>query len=163
MQRGWQRWSSSTSESDLIVMGVDPGKIGGIAIINTSKPEKPRLIRMPLLEDRTYDIEAMQDILVSFCPDVLVIERVTRPAQLVRCMALFEGLGAAVSGSVVTVPPAVWKRRLGLIHQNKHASMELARNLYPHTAHELKRVTVDDGLAEALLIAHDYLEQYEST
>ena len=51
------------------------------------------------------------------------------------------------------ISPAVWKKALGLLKQEKAASLALARRLYP-TARPMLYRKKDEGRAEALLIAH---------
>lgn len=50
------------------------------------------------------------------------------------------------------VPPATWKKSLGLLKQGKGASLEKARALFPEATDRLKRKK-DHNRAEALLIA----------
>jgi len=108
---------------------------------------------MPATDGHTYDIAKIVVMLgEAEYGDLLVIERVTRPASLVRCMAIFEGVGWAMGYRVETVRPQTWKSYFGL-GANKQASLDLAKERFPHLAHEFKRVTRDDGKAEALLLA----------
>ena len=83
--------------------------------------------------------------------DVLVIEKVTRPASLVRCMGLFEGIGAALELETHTVRPQEWKKYYGL-SKNKQESIDLALEHYPSLDSEITKIS-DDGIAEAVLIA----------
>lgn len=82
---------------------------------------------------------------------LLVIEQVTRPASLTRCMGLLEGLGEALGYEVVTVRPQEWKRyfHLGPV---KADSIALALKKWPSLAKTITKAG-DDGLAEAALIA----------
>ena len=132
-----------------MILGVDPGRYGGIAMLGNTAVS---LYPMPATDGHTYNISAIAKILGMQFPDLLVIERVTRPASLVRCMAIFEGMGWAMGYRVETVRPQEWKKHFGL-GPNKQASLDLARERFPHLAHEFKRVTRDDGKAEALLLA----------
>ena len=133
-----------------MIVGVDPGRYGGVAMLWN---DNAYVYPMPATDGHTYDIEAISAMLSRLVPDRLVIERVTRPASLVRCMAIFEGLGVALGYRVETVRPQEWKRHFGLVGGDKGQSMKLARQRFPHLAHEFKRVTRDDGKAEALLLA----------
>ncbi|KMM77257.1 hypothetical protein ACP93_02565 [Xanthomonas sp. NCPPB 1128] len=56
--------------------------------------------------------------------------------------------------------PAVWKRRMGLLGQDKDAARQLALQRFPAAATQLQRKK-DDGRADALLIAlyHEHTEQ----
>ncbi|WP_161795366.1 hypothetical protein [Xanthomonas sp. MUS 060] len=62
--------------------------------------------------------------------------------------------------SYTRVIPAVWKRRFGLLGQEKDAARQLALQRFPTAAAALKRKK-DDGRADALLIAlyHENTEQ----
>ena len=110
---------------------------------------------MPAASGHEYDVVEIANMLGDARKegDLLVIERVTRPASLTRCQGIFEGLGVALGYRVETVRPQEWKRHFGLVGGDKGQSMKLARQRFPHLAHEFKRVTRDDGKAEALLLA----------
>lgn len=135
-----------------MIVGVDPGRYGGIAFLNG---EFAVTFPMPATTGHDYRVWEIMNLLVEDPPEkreLLVIERVTRPASLTRCMGIFEGLGVALGYRVETVRPQEWKKHFGL-GADKQASLDLARERFPHLAHEFKRVTRDDGKAEALLIA----------
>ena len=136
----------------MAIWGVDPGRYGGLAIITGNDSD---VYHMPATDGHTYNIPEIAMMLgeAFFADELLVIERVTRPASLTRCMGIFEGLGVALGYRVETVRPQDWKRAMGLTGKDKRASMELASSLFPALAHEFVRVTRDDGKAEALLIA----------
>lgn len=74
------------------------------------------------------------------------------------CLRTVAELGIA---SLTIVEPAVWKRRAGLIGKDKDAARELAIELFPELADQLKRKK-DHGRAEALLIARFGVSHYES-
>jgi hypothetical protein len=82
---------------------------------------------------------------------MLVVEQVTRPASLTRCMGLLEGLGEALGYEVVTVRPQEWKRHFGL-GPVKADSIALALKKWPSLKRTITKAS-DDGLAEAALIA----------
>lgn len=158
------------------IVGVDPGFSGAIAVLCDGAP---KLYRMPLLKQRkhAYHVVEMAKILLGvntlqgktilelatawhttaendgfdYYMPLLVVEQVTRPASLTRCMGLLEGLGEALGYEVVTVRPQEWKRYFGL-GPVKADSIALALKTWP----ALKRFITkagDDGLAEAALIA----------
>lgn len=137
----------------MVVIGVDPGRYGGIATLDDEYMAQ-YVIPMPAKSGHEYDIGFIRDHIADFAPEdvMLVIEQVTRPASLTRCQGIFEGLGWALGYDVRTVRPQTWKAHFGL-HSDKRASMGRAAALYPHLANEFRRVTVDDGKAEAILIA----------
>lgn len=139
-----------------MIVGVDPGYNGGICFLD----ETAEVFRVPLLKQKKheYDTVAICELLASVEPSVLIIEQVTRPASLTRCMGLFEGIGLALGYEVGLVRPQVWKAALGLT-RDKQMSIELARELWPELRKRVKRKN-DDGLAEAALIAY-YWREYE--
>ena len=100
----------------MIILGVDPGVYGGMAFVHDDKDTAPIVFRMPM--DGTgrhcYDLPSIMDIIFDLLPDVLVIEKVTRPASLVRCMGIFEGIGAGLEIETHTVRPQEWKKYYGL-------------------------------------------------
>jgi crossover junction endodeoxyribonuclease RuvC len=53
---------------------------------------------------------------------------------------------------LVSPPPALWKRVLGLSGKGKDASRMAASNFWPHHAGQFARVK-DDGRAESALLA----------
>lgn len=110
------------------------------------------VVAMPATSGHNYDIDAISAMLDGQPPDILVIERVTRPATLTRCMGIFEGIGTALGYRVETVRPQEWKGYFNL-GRDKQLSLDLAKERFPILAHEFKRVTRDDGKAEALLLA----------
>ena len=139
------------------VVGCDPGYGGAIAVLGD---RAPKLYKMPLLKQpkHAYDVVAMVRILFTVMPEsydtsplLLVIERVTRPSSLTRCMGILEGLGQAFDYEVVTVRPQEWK---GYFHlgPDKAESIALALKRWPSLSRTIKH-RGDDGLAEAALLA----------
>lgn len=142
------------------VVGVDPGYSGAIAALGRGAPA---VYRMPLLKQRkhAYHVVAICNILCQYGtaemiqaagpPPLLVIERVTRPSSLTRCMGLMEGLGEALGYDVVTVRPQEWKAYFGL-GPAKTDSIALALKRWPSLRRTITK-RGDDGLAEAALLA----------
>ena len=143
------------------IVGCDPGFAGAIAVLGPKGA--PTLHRMPLLKQRkhAYHVVDICDLLCENGPSemipataptpLLVIEQVTRPASLTRCMGILEGLGEALGYDVATVRPQEWKRYFGL-GPVKADSIALVLKKWPSLAKVITR-TGDDGLAEAALIA----------
>ncbi len=165
------------------IMGVDPGLSGALAILDTES-KAVVLMDMPVTvlsskrvrskktgKMRTKDRRAVcgrsiGDFVEMYAPDVAIIESVaSRPEQgVVSVFAFGESYGAACGAveamnvPVVRVPPAVWKRHVGLLRTDKKASLKKARLLYRKARPQLQRVK-DNGRAEALLIAHFYADR----
>ena len=154
-----------------VVIGIDPGKSGAIAIY---RPQCQMLTvwNAPLLADpkgkAETDLHGLFNILrVIDGPVMAVLEQASsRPGEgSVSAFSFGRGYGAiqmalAVHGHQVRmVTPSVWKRHFGMIFakgtpkaQIKAASRSLAQQRFPAMADHFKRVK-DDGRAEASLIA----------
>ena len=154
-----------------VVIGIDPGKSGAIAIYRPSI-RTLTIHDAPLLANTKGKTEtdmhglflALRVIDISV---MAVLERASpRPGEgSVGAFSFGRGYGAiqmalAVHGHQVrTVTPSIWKRHFGLIFskgtpkaQIKAASRALAQQRFPELADHFKRVK-DDGRAEASLIA----------
>lgn len=137
-----------------MIIGVDPGYNGGICFLG----DRTEVFRMPLLKQKRheYDAVAICSLLARVEDATVVIEHVTRPSVLTRCMGLFEGLALALGHEVALVRPQEWKAALGL-NRDKQLSIDMARELWPELRSRIKTKR-DDGLAEAALIAYYWRE-----
>ena len=148
------------------VIGIDPGAKGAIAIL-TDTGSLVEVWDMPTLE-----IKVGKATKTRISPEVLAeelrnwdsvraayMEAVSSSPQMgvSSAFAFGEGFGvvkgvlAALGVPLVLVPPAKWKRDMGL-NQSKDGSRAKAIAKWPSHAGEFKRVK-DDGRAEAALIA----------
>lgn len=145
----------------MIVIGIDPGLLGGIAAI-TDTGEFIDAADLPVIRDRSLawiDGDLLRSKILSYQGSKrAVIERVSAmPKQGVASSFEF-GVGfGSILGVVQSlglpmelVTPASWKKALGL-SSDKSASLHRARLLFP--AADL-RLAKHDGRAEALLLAH---------
>lgn len=154
----------------VIIIGIDPGVSGAIAVIT---PQGANVWDTPLDAAGEYDIEAMATLIArnvrewesyrAFLEDgVIVPNRVDgRPefrgqsakstARQWRGIGIWEGILGALGVPYELVPPATWKRALG-VTRDKQTSRDRARELFPAAAHLIYRAK-DDGRAEALLVA----------
>lgn len=145
------------------ILGVDPGAMGGLAIVHGGRLVKGT--RMPVVElrgkkqvDARAVVEWWSDCMVPF--DVAVIEAVhAMPKQGVsstfqfgRMLGAIESLVYAVGSPVHYVTPAAWKRALGL-GSSKQGSIDLAKIRFGSQADQLLKFKADDGIAEAALMA----------
>jgi len=137
----------------VIILGVDPGVYGALAFVVQDPGETPIVYRMPMDGSgrHGYQLDVISDCIFANMPDLIVVEKVTRPASLVRCMALFEGLASGLEIECMTVRPQVWKKHFGLT-KDKQGSIDLALELFPGLDSEITKIS-DDGVAEAVLIA----------
>jgi crossover junction endodeoxyribonuclease RuvC len=69
-----------------------------------------------------------------------------------RAAGVVHGALAALGFQINFVRPTEWKKYFGLSGKDKHASIAMAKNLYPEAAELLTRKK-DHGRAEAILIA----------
>lgn len=147
------------------IIGIDPGNKGAVAIL-TAAGELVEVWDMPTLE-----VKVGKATKTRISPELLAQELRNWDDVKVACMeavasspqmgvasafAFGEGFGivkgvlAALGIPLTLVPPARWKRDMGL-NASKDGSRARAIAKWPAQAHEFKRVK-DDGRAEAALI-----------
>ena len=143
----------------MIICGIDPGKTGAIARINTTN-KIVTIYDMPLNTQGDFiDCKAIFSLFQG--ADEIWIERVHARrtdgrSSLAGFMTMYGGLRATAKLSSIPtklILPQKWKKVLGLLGTNKKASNFLAAELYPQIAEKVKRVK-DHNRAEAVLIAH---------
>lgn len=148
------------------ILGVDPGLSGAMAMLNAGAvnvfdiPTTTRTVnKKEKRQIDPYQLSAWLEIqrpLIKFA----VVERVgTMPGQGVTSAFNFgfttgciHGIIAACGIEIRTVPPQVWKRKYGLLGQNKDASRGEASRRFPQFTH-LWQLKKHDGRAEAALLA----------
>lgn len=141
----------------MTIIGVDPGRKGGIGVISNVEQAYP-------YEDGTLNK------LCKIRPDAVVwVESVhAMPGQGVRSMFNFGYSAGKIEGILIAnimeyyfVRPQDWKKEFGLIGKDKSASIEKCKEIFGDI--DLKRTArcrkEDDGMAEALLIA-EYGRRY---
>ena len=151
-----------------LVLGVDPGVSGAMAVYDLDRDAVTEVIDMPVhVVQRNGSKRATLDLYqlgvfistLSSRLRVAVVEDVhAMPKQGVSSTFSFGFSAGAVQGVVATlmapialVRPAIWKRALGL-NGDKDASRRKASMMFPYAANNwpLKK---HDGRAEAALIA----------
>lgn len=139
----------------MIYIGIDPGKSGAMAMINTDRDQ---------VMVRPFDADEYQEALELFSVEkcFAVVERVSaRPGQGVVSMFNFgenygyiQGMLKAYHVPHELVRPQAWKRMFA-VTKDKATSIAVCKRLFPGVS--LKRTqscrTDSDGMAEALLIA----------
>ena len=152
------------------ILGVDPGLSGCVAMLQVTHgggavdvfdiPTTTRTVnKKEKRQIDPYSLAAWLEIqrpLIKFA----VIEQVgTMPGQGVTSAFNFgfttgciHGIIAACGIEIRTVPPQVWKRKYGLLGQNKDASRGEASRRFPQFTH-LWQLKKHDGRAEAALLA----------
>lgn len=159
-----------------LILAIDPGITGAYALVE----ETGAIVRvddLPVIQDmKTRWIDG--DLLTEQWLDLIghrdvagVIERVHPMPESGSQGAFSQGmtLGSLlvslqiVGASIELVTPATWKRDLGLLSPGatdtarKRASIDKARLMFPRAPLDRQK---DHGRAEALLIAHWYLNKH---
>ena len=141
-----------------MILGIDPGLDGGLAIISGSEielletvPTEPKggFIK------RQVDAQKLSNILRVYPISVCYLERVaSRPGQGVGSVFSFGDTYGAIRGVLgalniptYTVAPQTWKKELKI--SSKDDSLKAIKELYPL----LKMRKKDHNIAEALLLA----------
>lgn len=138
----------------MIYIGVDPGKKGGVAVIDGDGVE------VYAWDDQTFVNVMAATMNKGKC--VAAVEKVGAfSGQGVKSMFSFghslgyiEGVLSAFGIPYQLIPPVTWKRSFSLIGKDKKASIEVCHKLFPDVnllPTDRSRVP-SDGMAEAALI-----------
>lgn len=146
----------------MLILGIDPGKTGALALIET----KDALMRMSI-EDMPSSAQLICKWLqgAPYPIDFAVIEDVGagvfspngRKQGAVSAFTfgygagVLEGILTAMGNRIYKVKPAVWKASMGL-SRDKADSLKMAREKFPAYEDSFK-LKKHDGRAEAALIA----------
>ena len=159
--------------TDLII-GIDPGATGALGVIGVDGKVRG-VSRLPVQtrdygKGRELNVPEILEAMRSWSKEGIVVgvalERVNAmPAKgrNVGTTSMFhfgENVGmlrALCAGCFPRAPmhrpmPMTWKKSFGLVGKSKEASVSCARRLFPDIAPSFTK-KVDEGLAEALLIA----------
>lgn len=150
-----------------LYLGIDPGNKGAIAVL-TDKGELVEVWDMPTLEIKVgkatktrispellaQELRNFDDVCHAFMEGVSSSPQmgVTSAFAFGEGFGIVKGVLAALSIPVTLVPPAKWKRDMGL-NQSKDGSRAKAIAKWPRHAGEFKRVK-DADRAEAALIGY---------
>lgn len=154
-----------------IIVGIDPGLSGALAIYDLSRnAQVVDIIDMPTeawgAEKRHINVVALCRWVLAHGADTAAIERVTAmpggperrtmgAASAFRfgmCFGEVRGALVACGLKIVDVPPAQWKDLFELRKRDKDEARTMAAALHPEAAQWLKRKK-DVGRAESILIA----------
>ena len=158
-------------EAGMIVLGVDPGQTGGMALIDVTSGALVGWSRMLLKNVGISKVRNIVDArrtlvwLMASRIDACVMEYVhAMPRQGVTSAFTFGRTTGAIEALVDTqvrhmrwVPPTVWKRHFGLT-ADKGDSLDMARDLWPGTVDWAVRR--NDGIAEAALMAQWWIDTH---
>jgi len=157
-------------QRQLRIVGIDPGQKGGLALLVGGALQDG--IRMPMLKHRSklqLDAPGALQWLTKAQPDIIVIEAVhAMPKQGVsstfqfgRSFGAVEAVATLVGCRLHDVTPTKWKGAMGL-SRDKRASFDAGRRLFGNVFDLLCPKLVDEGIAEAALIASYWfgIQQY---
>lgn len=138
----------------MIYIGVDPGKKGGVAVIDGDGVE------VYAWDDQTFVNVMAATMNKGKC--IAAVEKVgAMPGQGVSSMFSFGqsfgfilGVLTAFGIGYQLVPPTLWKREFGLLHTEKQASVDVAKRLFPGVSLlPTERCRKEsDGMSDALLL-----------
>ena len=156
----------------MIVVGIDPGLSGAIAILENNKVLN--IFDMPVMAEgkknkrQLNSAQLVNIIKDSTKPDAekaVVVEQVNAmPGQGVTSMFNFgqtfgaiKGVCAALELPIFFVRPSKWKKHFELINSSKDSSRTKAIEMYPSLSSQLAKKK-DVNKSDAILIARFYTE-----
>ena len=156
----------------MIIIGIDPGLSGGIAVLDNNKVID--LFDMPVMADGKKNKKQLNSALLAklikektsnSSESAVIVEQVNAmPGQGVTSMFNFGQTFGAIKGICATlelpiffVRPSKWKKHFELINSSKDASRTKAIEMYPHLAEKLSKKK-DVNKSDAILIARFYCE-----
>lgn len=156
----------------MIIIGIDPGLSGGIAVLDNNKVLD--LFDMPVMADGKKNKKQLNSALLAklikestsnTSESAVIVEQVNAmPGQGVTSMFNFGQTFGAIKGICATlelpiffVRPSKWKKHFELINSSKDASRTKAIEMYPHLAEKLSKKK-DVNKSDAILIARFYCE-----
>mgnify|MGYP000551269370 CR=1 FL=1 len=154
----------------MIIIGIDPGLSGGIAILENNKVKT--LFDMPVMPEGKKNkrqlnsaqlAKLIKDSLKGYAEFSVVVEQVNAmPGQGVTSMFNFgqtfgaiKGICAALGLPIFFVRPSKWKKHFELINSSKDASRTKAIEMYPSLSDQLSKKK-DVNKSDAILIARFY-------
>lgn len=156
-------------KNDILFIGVDPGKKGGIAFIH---PKLDCYNAYPMPETRNQVYKLLQELKRRYAGTIhAAVELVhSMPKQGVASTFTFgkgcgEVLGVltALNAVIYEPTPQAWKKiMMAGTDKSKDASIQVVENLFPEIQLVPKgRRVPNDGMAEALLLAEWCRRQYK--
>jgi len=140
-------------------IGIDPGREGGISIIDRNKKIFYSM-EMPISKDKDIDIKSLLKLIEVGDHYFCVIEKAqSMPRQgVVSVFSYARDYGQVLAFlkilhiSFLEVPPRTWKNEF-LLDNKKYKSIIMAEKLFPGETFLTSRMRYMDGKAESLLIA----------
>jgi hypothetical protein len=153
----------------MIICGIDVGKTGAIALLDTTATiyDTPMLWDIETLNDGTIDAFWFYTLLDQWGADVAVIEGVFRPNSLVKLAGEVSAICKLKEIPLTIVPVVTWKKEiLGENTSDKKRSIELCQQIYPtanlnRPSPKIQKPVPNADRAEALLLA-EYLRRVKN-
>ena len=156
----------------MIIIGIDPGLSGAIAILENNEVKK--ILEIPVMSEGKKNkrqlnnaqlVNLLKDNIKDFNDASVVVEQVNAmPGQGVTSMFNFgqtfgaiKGICAALGLPIYFVRPAKWKKHFDLIKSSKDASRTKVIEMYPLLSSQLSRKK-DVNKSDAILIARFFSE-----
>ena len=156
----------------MIIIGIDPGLSGAIAILENNEVKK--ILEIPVMSEGKKNkrqlnnaqlVNLLKDNIKDFNDASVVVEQVNAmPGQVVTSMFNFgqtfgaiKGICAALGLPIYFVRPAKWKKHFDLINSSKDASRTKVIEMYPLLSSQLSRKK-DVNKSDAILIARFFSE-----
>ena len=156
----------------MIIIGIDPGLSGAIAILENNEVKK--ILEIPVMSEGKKNkrqlnnaqlVNLLKDNIKDFNDAAVVVEQVNAmPGQGVTSMFNFgqtfgaiKGICAALGLPIYFVRPAKWKKHFDLINSSKDASRTKVIEMYPLLSSQLSRKK-DVNKSDAILIARFFSE-----
>ena len=151
----------------MIIIGIDPGLSGAIAILENNEVKK--ILEIPVMSEGKKNKRQLNSaLLVNLLKEniqkdedvTVVVEQVNAmPGQGVTSMFNFgqtfgalKGICAALELPIFFVRPSKWKKHFELINSSKDASRTKAIEMYPKLSSQLSKKK-DVNKSDAILIA----------
>ena len=156
----------------MIIIGIDPGLSGAIAVLENNEVKK--ILEIPVMCEGKKNkrqlnnaqlVNLLKDNIKDFNDASVVVEQVNAmPGQGVTSMFNFgqtfgaiKGICAALGLPIYFVRPAKWKKHFDLINSSKDASRTKVIEMYPLLSSQLSRKK-DVNKSDAILIARFFSE-----
>lgn len=150
----------------MIIIGIDPGLSGAIAVIDSNNKYNLMVCDMPVMPlsktKRQVNLATISKYLKVWKPRYVFLEQVhSMPKQGVASSFNFgmgyggiQGVLYALDISFTLITPQKWKKQFNLIGKDKKMSIPIAQQHFPNM-----EIGKKDGRADALLIAEWGLAQ----
>ena len=161
----------------MIVVGIDPGLSGAIAILENNKVLN--IFDMPVMAEgkknkrqangsqifneiskRINTLEKKQIKVVIEQVSAMPGQGVTSMFNFGQSFGILKGICSSMQLPMYFVRPAKWKKYYNLINTQKDASRTRAIEIFPYFSSQLSKKK-DSNKADAILIANFYYETYK--